>query len=196
MDDVKVTKIEYPDKDGGINLSTKSPTFAILAAECVKMFKESGGVNYCEWRLNSGDPAFGTFTVIIQREDGKTVAQVNADLMAQRDAALLQNDEYRKALKLVAGAFLRPDAYQEGSRHIIAMRAVRLALERVAEKQKCEHKRLSEVVYDGNKRVCLDCEQDVIENLSDPSPKCKCDPCGCPDCKRIGAVCRKCDQPI
>lgn len=114
MDDVKVTKMEFPDKDGGINIAAKSPAFAILASECVKWFKEAGGVNYCEWRLNSGDPAFGTFTVTIQREDGRTLAQVNADLRTERAAALLQIDELKKALRASIGMVEgRPNPYSD-----------------------------------------------------------------------------------
>jgi len=85
--DVTVSKVEFPDKEGGLSLTAKAPAFAVLAQECVKLFKGDGAVNYCEWRLNSGDPSFGTFTVTIQRENGKTMAQVNAGLRAELKAS-------------------------------------------------------------------------------------------------------------
>lgn len=98
-DDVKVRKIEYPDKNGGINLALGHPAFAILAQECVKLFKEQGVVNYCEWRLNSADPAFGTFTVVIQREAGETPSQQNGRLRAELRRSAEQNGECRKLLE-------------------------------------------------------------------------------------------------
>lgn len=84
---VTITKIQYPDPDGGIMLQARSPAFAILAAECIKLFKETGGVNYVEWRLGCEDPTFGTFKVIIQREAGETPAMQNVRLRAELDQA-------------------------------------------------------------------------------------------------------------
>lgn len=75
QDKVILTGVQYPDKDGGLTIQAKHPSFVVLAADSVKMFKEYGGVNYVEWTMQSGDPAFGEFTIIIQRSKGKTPAQ-------------------------------------------------------------------------------------------------------------------------
>jgi len=72
---VVLTGIKYPDKDGGLTIQAKHPSFVALVADSVKMFKEYGGVNYVEWTMQSRDPAFGEFTIIIQRSKGKTPAQ-------------------------------------------------------------------------------------------------------------------------
>lgn len=82
-EEVKVQSIQFPDETGGLTLQAKHPAFAVLAAQCVKMFKESGGVNYVEWRLSSDDPGFGIFTVVIQRDQGKTPAQRVSELQNQ-----------------------------------------------------------------------------------------------------------------
>lgn len=73
MDDVQVTKMEFPDENGGISLTAKHPAFAALALDCAKMFKEAGGINYCEWTMTA--PDIGMFTLIIQRKGAMTPAE-------------------------------------------------------------------------------------------------------------------------
>jgi hypothetical protein len=99
MDDVKIVKMEFPDEKGGISLTARSPAFAAFANECVKMFKEDGGVNYVEWRMSAGDPGFGIFTVVIQREAGETPAQQNGRLREELRLANLQIREYQAAVR-------------------------------------------------------------------------------------------------
>lgn len=82
-DEPVVQKVEFPDEKGGLTVQARHPAFAALAIECMKMFKESGGVNYCEWTMNTDDPDFGTFTVLIQRKQGKTPAERVSDLEVQ-----------------------------------------------------------------------------------------------------------------
>lgn len=75
QDKVILTGVQYPDKDGGLTIQAKHPSFVALAADSVKMFREYGGVNYVEWTMQSEDPALEEFTIIIQRRKGKTPAQ-------------------------------------------------------------------------------------------------------------------------
>lgn len=75
MPEVMLQKIEFPDEKGGLTLAARSPAFAALVHECAKLFREEKGVNYCEWTMNSPDPAFGMFTVMIQRKAGITAAE-------------------------------------------------------------------------------------------------------------------------
>lgn len=82
QDKVILTGVQYPDKDGGLTIQAKHPSFMALAADSVKMFKEYGGVNYVEWTMQSGDPALGEFTIIIQRRKGKTPAQRVTEFLA------------------------------------------------------------------------------------------------------------------
>lgn len=95
MDDVKITGMKFPDEKGGISLTARSPAFAAFASECVKMFKEDGGVNYVEWRMMAGEPGFGIFTVCIQREGGETPAQQNGRLRKELQDKELQISEYQ-----------------------------------------------------------------------------------------------------
>ena len=78
---VQITSMKYPD-NGGMTLVAKHPAFLELAAESVKLFKESGGVNYVEWTMGTPDPDFGPFTIIIQRKNGKTPSERASEFKA------------------------------------------------------------------------------------------------------------------
>jgi hypothetical protein len=73
MEDVQLTKMQFPDENGGVSLVAKHPAFAALAMDCAKMFKEAGGINYCEWTMTA--PEIGLFTLIIQRKGAVTPAE-------------------------------------------------------------------------------------------------------------------------
>lgn len=81
-DDVTISGIQYPDAGGGLTVQAKHPAFAFLALETMKLFKKTGGVNYVEWTMGTQDPAFGTFSIIIQRKAGKTPAEKAAKYKA------------------------------------------------------------------------------------------------------------------
>lgn len=81
--DVAINRIQFPDEKGGLSLTATHPGFAALSAECVRLFKESKGVNYVEWTMQSGDPEFGIFDVIMQRKTGVTPAQKAAALAVE-----------------------------------------------------------------------------------------------------------------
>lgn len=74
-EDVIVKKLEFPDERGMLSITAKHPGFMALASEIVRLFKDQKGVNYVEMRMNSGDPEFGSFDVLIQRVAGITPAQ-------------------------------------------------------------------------------------------------------------------------
>lgn len=138
MDDVKIVKMEFPDEKGGISLTARSPAFA---AECVKMFKEDGGVNYVEWRMSAGEPGFGIFTVCIQREAGETPAQQNGRLREELRQTNLQISELKAALLKIASAeHSVHDLLCEREGHGLAYCAcdARLAADALVEKPKCE----------------------------------------------------------
>lgn len=88
--DVKVQGITFPDEKDGLTIRATHPGFAVLAAECVTMFKEYGAINFLEWTMQSGDPAFGEFTLIIQRKDGKTGAERFTEVAKELAAVKLQ----------------------------------------------------------------------------------------------------------
>jgi len=88
-DEPKITKMQFPDEKGGLTLAAKHPAFAVLASECMRLFRESGGINYCEWTMESADPDFGQFTVTIQRKKGKTQAEVSTELRKKNEELLL-----------------------------------------------------------------------------------------------------------
>lgn len=79
--EVMVKEIQYPAPGGGMTLKLSHGVVPMMAAEFVKFFKKSGGINYVEFTLVDGkNPQFGPFTVTIQRMLGKTPAQVVAEL--------------------------------------------------------------------------------------------------------------------
>lgn len=78
----RLEKVEFPDEKGGLSVVARSPAFTALAAECVKIFKEHGGVNYVELRMTAADESFGPFSVTVQRLAGKTPAEINGELKA------------------------------------------------------------------------------------------------------------------
>lgn len=45
MDDVQIQKIEFPDEKGMFSIQARSPAFAALASEFVRIFKEDKGIN-------------------------------------------------------------------------------------------------------------------------------------------------------
>lgn len=81
--EVKVSKVEFPDKIGCISLELRNPIFAVIASEMAKVFRKGGGVNHVEWHLRAEDPAVGDFSLLMQRRAGKTPAQINAELRAE-----------------------------------------------------------------------------------------------------------------
>lgn len=89
MEDPKIMKMQFPDEQGGLTIAARHPAFAALAAECMKLFKDSGGINYCEWTLESGDPSFGKFTLTMQRKEGKTPAEAAGELRTKNQELLL-----------------------------------------------------------------------------------------------------------
>ena len=110
-DEPVIEKLEFPDAQGGMSLRARSPAFAAFAEECVKLFKAGGGVNYVEWGVQAADPAFGMFTVVIQRKAGETPAE--------------QAARYRKALEEIAlgrGPF-SVDKMEHANNTIEAMKA-------------------------------------------------------------------------
>jgi hypothetical protein len=84
--DVEIKRIEYPDEKGGLSMVASHPGFATLAIECVRLFREGHGVNYVEWTMQSGDPEFGTFSVVIQRRAGVTPAEKATRLAKENEA--------------------------------------------------------------------------------------------------------------
>jgi hypothetical protein len=80
-EEVMVKEIQYPAPGGGMTLKLSHGVVPFMAAEFVKFFKESGGVNYVEFTLVDGkNPEFGPFTVTIQRMLGKTPGQLVSEL--------------------------------------------------------------------------------------------------------------------
>ena len=75
-EDVILHSLQYPDDQGGLSAMMSHSSFAVVASAFVRYFKESGGVNYMEFTMaDKNDPAFGDFTVMIQRKNGKTAAE-------------------------------------------------------------------------------------------------------------------------
>lgn len=113
--DVAINRIQFPDEKGGLSLTATHPGFAALSAECVRLFKESKGVNYVEWTMQSGDPEFGIFDVIMQRKTGVTPAQKAAALAVENrrlwhalEELTVRDDKGRWYVSVKEGARIDP----------------------------------------------------------------------------------------
>jgi hypothetical protein len=62
----------------------KTEIWPLIAEPLLAAFKERGGENYLEVRLeNKANPSFGPFSLMMQRANGKTPAEVNCELKAE-----------------------------------------------------------------------------------------------------------------
>jgi hypothetical protein len=59
-----------------------------LSRVLIEMFYACEGVNFVEWGLQTDDPKFGPVVIMVQRQNGKTPAQLFGE--AQRENAVLR----------------------------------------------------------------------------------------------------------
>jgi hypothetical protein len=112
------------------------------------------------------EPACSKHGDVHMYDDGHVVECVEC-LLSEKRELLLQIDELKERMSEIEHiATLFWNGKLEGPLGCI----LEICL-RKSEKPKCEHKRLSDVVYDGNKRPCLDCEEDVVEKRKDGTIK-------------------------
>lgn len=91
VEDVKIAQLQFPDDKGGMTATFRHSAVPLMAEQFVKLFKESGGVNYVEWTLeDKKSPEVGPFTIMIQRRDGMTASE--------------KASRYRTALEKIAKA--------------------------------------------------------------------------------------------
>ncbi len=75
-------KLESLHMEGGVvELVASHPVLAFIANELYLLLKEAGGTNYVEFTVNHKEQ--GEFTLLLQRKEGKTPAQLNLELKAE-----------------------------------------------------------------------------------------------------------------
>lgn len=75
-----------PDEAGGANIKMNGLACQMMAAAFAGQFKGAGGTNYVEFNFNHEET--GPMTITMQRQAGRTPAQLRIDAERQRDELL------------------------------------------------------------------------------------------------------------
>lgn len=98
------------ESDGKLEASARGEAFKVMAWVFAQCFEDAGAVNHCEWTLNH--PRTGSLVLLMQRKEGKTQGEVNAELKAdnarlagERDAAQASVAELVKAIEVASRGY-------------------------------------------------------------------------------------------
>jgi len=99
-DDLQLESMNFTPQDG-LQMVMSHPLFFNLFSDIVGLFKDKGAVNVLEFSAIPKDESIGELTVTIQRKDGKTFGELNAELrqqLAEKDKQIGEKCELIKQL--------------------------------------------------------------------------------------------------
>ena len=100
-DDLQLESMNFTPQDG-LQMVMSHPLFFNLFSDIVGLFKDKGAVNVLEFSAIPKDESIGELTVTIQRKDGKTFGELNAELrqqLAEKDKQIASARELFTAME-------------------------------------------------------------------------------------------------
>jgi hypothetical protein len=96
---------------GGYDVAVQAPMVELISENLVQEFKAAGGSNYVEWSFNHED--LGPFTIMMQRRDGKTPANVAAEAKEESVELRQQLENERETTRLVRAGVTATSEFRE-----------------------------------------------------------------------------------